>query len=158
VIERYYLENYDKMVKRAWRALGDYHLAEDCVQETFERALKYQEGRKAPELGAWMSVVLFNTILKYLKFIREKGMTNEASPHAEVVFSQESLKEHLFLVKEEIELFSAKPKVRIALDMYLVKGYTSEEVNVLTNMSENSIKGYAKRFKKDIMERYNVTF
>ena len=154
LITEHYLSHFNMLHKRANRTLGDWHLAQDCVQETYERALKYAHTKGDGELGAWMNVVFFNTMLKYLKFIREKGITTEPKPSDDVMFPPSFASDHENILIKEIALYNVKSHVKEVLHLSVMKGYTNEEVNLLTNISENAIKGHKKRFRQYLLDKY----
>lgn len=154
LIEEHYVKNYDSFVKRGRYILKDYHLAEDCVQEAYERAMKYQRTIEGGNIDGWMHKVFFNTALKYLDFIRSKGATIDPKPTDDVMFPPSFVSSFKDTITEDIEAYQAKPKVKGILMLYVIKGYTAEEVEVLTASSEAATRGHVKRFKKHLMEKY----
>jgi len=158
LITQHYRDNYRKLVKRAHRSLGDFHLGEDCVQETYERALKYAHRQsEGDHLNAWMNVVYFNTMLKYKDFIRSKGVTIEVKPDTEVLFPSGLLSEGSTLVEEEIDKYKAKPKIKKLLLLYFIKGYTMEEVSIFTGAKKPSVDYQTRRFRNYVVEKYSVS-
>ena len=149
-IEEHYRDNFDTLVKRAYRSLGDRHLAEDCAQETYERAIKYSDRITHDNFNAWFNVVFFNTVLKYLSFIRSKGMMMET--YVEETTEDYTQKEAFISITTKLESVSLKPKVKEAITMYLLKGYSSDEVSACLGMSPNSVRSHVKRFKAKLME------
>ena len=153
-IEEHYRDNFDTLVKRAYRSLGDRHLAEDCAQEAYERAIKYSDRVTHDNFDAWFNVVFFNTVLKYLSFIRNKGMVMET--YVEETTEDCTQKEAFISITTKLENISLKPKVKEAITMYLLKGYSSEEVSACLGMSPNSVRSHVKRFKAKLMESVDV--
>lgn len=61
LIEKLYDEEYEYLIRRAFRLSGDIHRAQDLVQETFLFALlHYEELAAHPCPRAWLATVLFN--------------------------------------------------------------------------------------------------
>ena len=149
-IEEHYRDNYDSLVKRAYRSLGDWHLAQDTVQESYERAIKYSDRITHDNFNAWFNVVFFNTVLKYLSFIRSKGMMMET--YVEETTEDYTQKEAFISITTKLESIPLKPKVKEAITMYLLKGYSSDEVSACLGMSPNSVRSHVKRFKAKLME------
>lgn len=153
VVEQHYRDYYDVFVKKAYRALGDFHLAEDCVQETYERALKYYNEQEGDHLGAWMNVVYFNTMLKYKDFIRNKGVVMvEIKPDTELLSPIEGTTTEV--VEKALETFKCPERLKKALFMFLVQGYTAEEVSVLTGAKLPAIDYRTRKFKKYLRGKY----
>lgn len=155
LIEAHYRKNYDSFVKRGGYILKDPHLAQDCTQEAYERAIKYARTIEGDTIDGWMHRIFFNTALKYLAFIRDKGATCDPKPTDDVIFPPSFVSSFKDTISEDIDTYEAKPKVKDILKLYIVKGYTGEEVEMLTSSSSHATRGHVKRFKKHLMEKYN---
>jgi RNA polymerase sigma factor (sigma-70 family) len=155
-IEEHYRLHFDTYVKRAFRSLGDRHLAQDAVQESYERAIKYQERITHDNFDAWFNVVFFNTTLKYLNFIRNKGMVMELYVEDTPCLEPLATLEDFLSITTKLKECSLKPKVKEAITMYLIKGYSSEEVSAYLGMSPNAVRSQVKRFKAKLMDGVNA--
>ena len=61
LIKKLFLDEYDQMLRKAYRLTGDICLAQDIVQETFVFALAHpKELLSHPKPVAWLSTVLYN--------------------------------------------------------------------------------------------------
>ena len=61
-------------------------------------------------------------------------------------------KEAFISITTKLESIPLKPKVKEAITMYLLKGYSSDEVSACLGMSPNSVRSHVKRFKAKLME------
>jgi len=156
LITQHYKENYDKLYKRASRSLQDYSLSEDCVQEAYERALKYYKNSENDNFEAWFNRVFFNTILKYLGFIRSRGVTEDAVLTEDIPLPMEFISDYRDYIVKEISKYSSKAKLREVLTLYIIKGYSADEVHTLTGVGISSIKQNAFQFKKRLKESCTV--
>lgn len=61
LIEKLFDEEYEHLIRKAFRLSGDIHRAQDLVQETFSLALvHYEELSVHPCPKAWLATALFN--------------------------------------------------------------------------------------------------
>lgn len=61
--DKLYLENYEMMVKLAYRLLNDWELANDIVQTAFLRMLtKYDKLKYHPNIQGWLVVTVKNLV------------------------------------------------------------------------------------------------
>src|SRR3546814_15218451 len=74
VIDAYYRENYDALVKRLSYRLGTRENAEDTVQEAFTRAVKYYESCSV-DFDRWFKALLANAVKDAQGDIRTAGLT-----------------------------------------------------------------------------------
>ena len=67
MIEQFYKENYNILVKRIQARRMQECDAEDVVQEAFVRALKYADSFNPDfhEIGAWFNTILNNSFKEY---------------------------------------------------------------------------------------------
>jgi len=102
--EQALVEVYDRfslgIYRYAWRILGDQHLAEDCVSETFNRFLHALRRRKGPRkhLQAYLYRSAHNWITDYFRRKKPEDQLQEyhpcqdssTDPHKSLEISQES--------------------------------------------------------------------
>lgn len=149
-INEHYKLNYEVLKKKATRTLKDHALAEDVVQETYEKVIKYGDRMKHDNVDGWINVVFFNTCLKYLNFIRDKGIVYELreETHAEVPLS---IDEYKLSAESILKDKSFSPLTREVLRLYIMFGYNSEEISEMLNISSGSVRSHIKRFKKRVV-------
>jgi DNA-directed RNA polymerase specialized sigma24 family protein len=155
-INDHYNTNYSKLVSKASYILEDWQYGEDCVQESYENALRYSSSFKGGNYNAWFFSIFLNTVKKYLKFIKSQGVNQELKLRDHPLFPSELTDEHKGLIAEEIAKAAKKVKVKEMLLMYFVLGYRGKELEFLSGMSASSIHTQANRFKQFLMEKYEV--
>lgn len=61
LLKKLFTEEYERLIKKAFRLLGDIHKAQDLVQETFLLAMvRYEELSDHPNPKGWLSTTLYN--------------------------------------------------------------------------------------------------
>lgn len=115
---------------------GDYMLAEDIVQDSFERALKYIDTYDISiKFSRWHSMILSNSMKKIMNEERNKGMSNkcEITQSNEPSFDDSSAEDEDMIrrVKEIIdETYSGDKNFekRQALYMSFIMGFEPREI------------------------------
>lgn len=109
---------YNKVYKTAYLFTKDHYLAQDVVQETFEKAFKQLHRLKNPEnAGAWLGSIATNTAIDlmrkkkrwndsptedvYIESELSKVETNSIDMEIERVFLIKSIRTHISNLKEE---------------------------------------------------------
>lgn len=149
-IEAYYRENYTLLVKIARRRVGDYSLvlAEEAVQESFCRALKYYNTYKESDsFDNWFKRILYNRINDVKRQERDKGVTTtdadeEAIPTGDVAFTKEVLD---FLNRQN-------PRNLEILNQYFFYGFKTREIAELTGVSHDVIRDVIRTFRQRVKE------
>ena len=68
MLEQFYIDNRLRLVKQmAWKLAGNYDVAEDVVQESFEKAIKYFPSfdPERGKLSTWFNTILYNVLRDY---------------------------------------------------------------------------------------------
>lgn len=159
MIEQYYRENYNKQVKLVSRILNnDYASAEDVVQESYCRALKYSETfeKSKGDFEKWFNSILFNC-LSNLKSEGRSVIKEPIHRHYDIEWEPmfPSILENLNLVSGEIDLEKKRDKKQI-LDCFFLKGYTAKEIRYTIGYSETKVWKVCSEFRKKLKEKFNV--
>src|SRR3546814_8875926 len=118
VIDAYYRENYDSLVKRLSYRLGTRENAEDTVQEAFTRAVKYYESCSV-DFDRWFKVLLANAVKDAQGDIRTAGLTksiDDATDELEPIIpnrSEEHTSELQSLMRISYAVFCLQKKNKI---------------------------------------------
>lgn len=160
VIEKYYRENYNKLVLIVSRRAKD--LAEDIVQESFVRAISQIDkfDSDISQFSTWFAQKLEDTIKYFLGKQRAKGFVAYDIEYTWDPIDKLTLRELYFSFHPETDvseiydcILKESGRDQLILILSFEKGYTAKEISWLfkTNISENSIWKIIQRFK----EKYN---
>jgi RNA polymerase sigma factor (sigma-70 family) len=151
-IENHYKVNFQKILKRmAWRT-GNLHQAEDIVQESYYRALKYFNSCREGEFDKWLSMILSNTLKDSKR--EEMGVVHvdideeeEGQLICSLIPSQ--------TMREIYELIDTKSESQIEiLNLHLKHSYTPVDISYITEYSYAQVHKTIQRFRKEVMELY----
>lgn len=150
-IEAHYRKNRFALVKRMSFRAGDY--AEDIVQESYTRALKYFASYKEEHsLDAWMSRIMNNCLKEHKN--NEKGYTALSFEEEEI----DGIPCNRFaesVVGEIYDLISTKSVVAMdVLTPHFQQGYTAKEVSEITEYTYANCHKIINRFGQELKELY----
>lgn len=152
-IKNHYLKNRDKLVKRARFRLGnDDFWAEDVVQETYERAIRYKASCDANNFDQWLNTILNNCIKDYRNI--ENGYMPEYEGDEETdSFSCPHYTDQV--MKEIKELIDTKAQVQQEiLNLYFKYEYSPADIARLTDHSYANCHKIVYRFRQELRELY----
>jgi RNA polymerase sigma factor (sigma-70 family) len=156
-LTEFYKENYKSFLVKAKRILRDHHYAEDCVQESFERALKYLDSfQQEGNLEFWFNRVFMNTVKDYLTFIRSQGVVTELTTKDHPAFPQELVDKYKGVIEEELVVFAPSPLSFDILLAYFVQGHSAKAVSILTGCTESAVYNWSHRFRHHLEAKYKV--
>jgi RNA polymerase sigma factor (sigma-70 family) len=156
-LTEHYTKNYKDFLGRARKVLGDYHYAEDCVQEAFENALRYSHTfNQGSDLASWFNRVFLNTVFNYLAFIRSQGVVTELTIKDHPEFPSELVQKYEGVITEEILNYSADPQVFDLLLAYFIKGHSAKAVAALSGTTESTVYNISHRFRRHLEAKYLV--
>jgi len=138
-----------------YRYMGDREVAKDALQESLVQVVtninKYQEQGK---FKSWVSSV---TVKKCLDLLR-KEKRHKYSALENVV--EPSIREESSLKLEHEDVMAFVEQIpenyRIAINMFLIEGYSHREISQHMNISESSSRSLVSRGRKMIMEAFNM--
>jgi RNA polymerase sigma factor (sigma-70 family) len=156
MIEKFFRDEYNTLVKRVKARRMQEADAEDVVQEAFARAIKYKDSfdPEQQELGAWFNTILNNVFKSYrhANFTGDFSFTEEVMEEVDDADKNWSDVNLLNKVKEEIGKRSNEHSC--VLHLNLIKGYKRKEVAQILDEKEENIKKIVYRFKKEMREKY----
>ena len=155
-LEGLYTARYKDFHKIASRIIGgDMYGAEDVLQESFARALYYQDGYN-PALGSlekWFNIILFRAALDFKREERMGGLSVEVKEGD--FFTDAEFGEDNKLVEEinrEVDLLKGANKHICYL--YFIKQYKPREITQVTGVKGDSVRTAARRFLVYIRGKY----
>lgn len=156
-LTEFYKENYKSFLVKARRVLKDHHYAEDCVQESFENALKYLDSFQ-PEgnLEHWFNRVFMNTVKDYLAFIRTQGVVTELTIKDHPTFPSQFVDKYRGVIEEELVVFAPSPKSFDILLAYFIQGHSAKAVAILTECTESAVYNWSYKFRHHLEVKYDV--
>jgi len=157
LIEQFYKENYNVLVKRLNRRAGGVENAEDIVQESFVRALKYKASFNPhiQEIGAWFNRIMNNVLAVHQREQMQGGLTIPYDEH-EHEESYECSAETKNQVEEILSrLYKRDKHSQNILHLYFVGGFKMSEIRDVTDASYKSIQMLVHRFKLSMIEEYS---
>lgn len=153
LLERFYHERYSVICRYLVKSGCRRQDAEDIVQETFCKAIEYMPELSEENLSAWLFRVAINHWRDMCRRDKKRPMVCIDAEELATNLKNESDGEFLFLQKEEAQ------KIRDALEqltdvhknLLLLKydmDLSYEQIGVLLNMSEPTVKTYLYRARK----------
>jgi RNA polymerase sigma factor (sigma-70 family) len=154
VIDAYYRENYDALVKRLSYRLGTRENAEDTVQEAFTRAVKYYESCSV-DFDRWFKVLLANAVKDAQGDIRTAGLTksiDDATDELEPIIPnhiKDLFRDHMGALSKTKPSFNTE-----VIRLNILFGYTPREISEQLNLSINVVTNNLVAFTKEVKEIY----
>lgn len=150
-IEKLYREDYKTFHKMAVRKLGDFW-AEDVVQETFERALRYSPtyNPQLSELRTWVSRIFDSVVKKYRsplmleELTEESWITNEGPDNTLSAVIEDFMK----------DIKGRKENHQQVLYCYFILGMKPKEVTQVVSESIHNVNWIVQEFRRDMRGRY----
>ncbi len=138
-----------------YRYMGNKEVAKDALQDSLVQVItninKYTEQGK---FKSWIGSV---TVKKCLDLLRKEKRHNYASMEnvAEPSIREES---SLKLEHDDLMVFieNIPEKYRIAINMFLIEGYSHREISEQLNITESSSRSLVSRGRKMIMEAFEL--
>lgn len=151
VIEEYYIKNHDKMVKEMAARCGNFHDAEDIVQQAFLNALEYYDEKRVEVFDGWIIGILNNAYLKHINDTRHYGMGMEIPEDSYVDFDEcDGVVKDLILK----EIGSKRQPTRSVLFMHFVQEMPQREICDFTGLNREAVHKALSRFRSQFKQKY----
>lgn len=151
-IEQHYLENRPRVLKWLRAKCGDEASAEDVLQESYYRALRYRESCRPEEIGQWISRIQLRCLIDHLN--EANGRQHDAldEDNGGIVDCPQFTEQ----VKREISaIISRKPKAQQEiLSMYVDMEYSATDISKITEYSYAQCHKTIQRFREEMRELY----
>ena len=149
----------------AWRKVGDFHIAEEIVQDTFLQVYKNLAQLKNPnQFSGWMYVIASRLCLKWLEKNKNKSAMQslEDTPVEEI---QESSYTHYVSEQRQTEVTEHRRELvkkllaqlpeseRTVVTLHFLGEMTAKEIGKLLGVSVNTIKSRLRRGRKRLQEQ-----
>lgn len=151
-IEEHFKTNKLKYTKWLARTSGSIENAEDILQETYYRALRYHEAGDPERIDQWMNRILTNCLIDLQNEEKGRGITIEVDEDTSVLECQFGVQS---LEKEIYELINTKSLVQIeVLEMSLKFGYRAVDIAKITGYTYAQCHKIISRFREELKELY----
>lgn len=150
----FYRRNYIKHLKNINRIVHNNEVAEDIVQEAYARAIQYSEqfDPKRGKFTSWFNKILYNTLRDYKEEHKKRAHYKPCDNVEDaILFHKQSDK--FFLVEKEISKIS-RDKTRKVLTLYFLLGYSSKDIEELTDYSQTNVTTITSRFRSLLIDKY----
>lgn len=155
VLERYYKEERENLLRRLNFGAGTPENAEDVLQEAFVRALVYWDtfDPENKTLGAWFSTILKNSLRDFKRDEWLFGMGEEFDE--ELYDPQEMTLPETELIRQIYDMVDEKNDAQQeVLLLYFEKHYGLMDIHKITGVSYHTVHSIVKRFKVEVKEKY----
>lgn len=122
LLEQYYKDNYDRLVKNMTRRAGSPENAEDIVQEAFSRAMRFYDNYDdSRPFEGWFVNILNNSLREFKVSERNYGMSKQSDVEEEEADGYDSITMmHVEDIKKLIDKSGDEAPI---LDLHFIKGY-----------------------------------
>ncbi len=151
LIEDFYVDNREVLLKRLYHRAGTPENAEDVLQESFERALKYMSSFDAErqELGAWFNTIMNNTLKTFKRDERSCGTYVEFDEElADPIPMSQTNEDTIVRIKETIN--SKQGDDRTILHLYFNEQYKPREIMTILDTNNKRINYVVNLFKLEM--------
>jgi RNA polymerase sigma factor (sigma-70 family) len=139
------------MKKMTFRAGTEWD-AEDVIQESYARALKYYKSFDGSNFDRWFNTILNNTLREHKN--NEKGLVTTSFEEEEMGGTPCTYLPDR-VVDEIYTLIDTKSNVQIeVLTMYFRHGYSAKDISCITEYSYAATHQIIQRFRNELKELY----
>lgn len=153
LIDKHYRDHYRTSVSSLQSKLGGIHNAEDTVQEAYTRACTYWKSYDLSlGLDQWIATILGNCVKDFIGSIIMNGLVKEdlsALPEP----ARFDVLDYIQAEEVKATINGLPGPMKFILNLYLIEGYTSQEVSdLMEDVSANAVRKTVSRFKQDYLE------
>ena len=147
-IEEHYRANRRMYVQRFSRPTGTMWAAEDVVQTTYERALRYAASYRGEQtLDAWIGRIARNSLIDHLN--AERGLIHEEFDEFKFEAPKSIDTSALFLSVEKW-IGEENEDIQPLLDLHFLKGHSVKEVYEVNQFTYPNTKKIIQRFRDKV--------
>tara|TARA_B110000014_G_C19590119_1_gene313357 strand:+ start:45 stop:533 length:489 start_codon:yes stop_codon:yes gene_type:complete len=155
-IEGCYAKNYKAFIKQAHGIIKDHHDAEEIVQETFVRALRFKHSfNEDGDMTKWIKTILFRCAMNHLNENKMQGMSRGVEE--EDIFT-DSDADYKGLLSSEVSKMVERisdPKKKQVCYNYFIIGNPLRHVAKCSGLGYNNTAYIVKAFKTDLKKVYS---
>jgi len=128
------------------KSLGDAAVAQDLVQESFEKLWKHHKELEMEQAEKWLFTTGYRAMLNWIRKNKRMDRMEEAPPEIPVH------SENQYDLKEWIELGLAQlsPAQKQIILLRDMQGYSYQEIEEITELSADQVKVYLFRARKKL--------
>lgn len=152
LIEKYYVENRQRLVKRLTFRSGTVEDAEDIVQESFARALKYCHRVEIGDIHRWFSLITTNALRDHMRASTGLAYGDEENPVEESVDCTGYPDRIMYEIREIINT-KAESQQEI-LTLHIFEDYSAKDVSEITPYSYAQVHKTISRFREELRTLY----
>ena len=140
------------------RYMRTHEEAEDVLQEAFIKIFhNIGAVKKGESLGGWVKRITINTAIdyynknqKYMMDVSYDDTLDKQDDSFQQLFSRLQMEELLLIINQLADGY------RMALNLYIIDGYSHAEIAKMLNISENTSKSQLSRAKEVLRQRLKV--
>lgn len=151
LIQDFYVAERETLLKRLYHRAGSPENAEDVLQESFERALRYLSSFDAErqELGAWFNTIMNNTLKSFKRDERSCGTYVEFDEElADPILMSQTNEDTIARIKEAIA--NKEGDDRTILHLYFNEQYKPREIMTVLETNNKRINYVVNLFKLEM--------
>lgn len=157
VVEQFYNDNFESLVKRVSSRVPNKEDAEDVVHDAFERALKYFDSfdPSVRKIDIWFSRILSNALKDFQNREKLSGMHVELKewelePAEDDRAYDEAHEEILNLIQEK------DGNRKEILTLYFMYEYLPREISEVLDVKVTTVRQYVWQFREELKETIGV--
>jgi RNA polymerase sigma-70 factor, ECF subfamily len=144
----------------AWRLYRNADLAEECVQETFRRAIQqiglFGEGDREHNFWAWLATIARDVCLSDLRRNRTRMKLVEQTARAGAPRPPISQDQRL-MISELLDLIRTLPRrYRVCFLLLFVEGCTYEEIAAITGYTREQVRAFVQTARRHVRRRFGL--
>lgn len=152
-LEVYYKANFNKLVKRYKRPLGSEQAAEDVVQESFCRAIKYIDRWDSTQLfEPWFVIILRNAFRDKLN--EDRGIVFEEIDEFDFPSKIDTRDYQELREAIEHQISKEREDKQEILNLFFFVGYTGQEISEMTDFKPGAIRKTVHDFKRKFFKEH----
>ncbi len=161
--EVYFAALFDRYARKvyatAYRMLHDRSRAEDCVQETFRRAMEdidsFDEGKVDSSLCGWLTTIAVRVCIDEFRRLRIRNAYVH-QPQTQVASQPLSQEQRVLLSELREVLTQLEPNYRMSFLLFHVNGYSYKEIMRLIGVDYQQVKTYIQTAQRHVERHFNA--